>query len=119
MSRHRDATDTILICLIVTLLFSPKQGKIVVQKPLDREIIPNYTLRVTATDNGNPPRYGETSVSNVENRSFPSVLTVEVCKFNEYSESTLACVAGGITKALAREIPPATQAKSTYTITLI
>ncbi|XP_020618416.1 cadherin EGF LAG seven-pass G-type receptor 1-like [Orbicella faveolata] len=38
-------------------------GKIVVQKPLDREIIPNYTLRVTATDNGNPPRYGETSVT--------------------------------------------------------
>lgn len=39
------------------------KGKIVVQKPLDREVVPNYTLRVTATDNGNPPRYGETSVS--------------------------------------------------------
>lgn len=55
----------ILICLIVYLFFSLEQGKIVVQKPLDREIIPNYTLRITATDNGNPPRYGETSVSDV------------------------------------------------------
>ncbi|XP_068723113.1 protocadherin Fat 4-like isoform X1 [Montipora capricornis] len=40
-----------------------RTGQIVVQKPLDRELVPNYTLRVTATDNGNPPRYGETSVA--------------------------------------------------------
>lgn len=39
------------------------KGKIVVQKPLDREVVPNYTLRITATDNGKPPRYGETSVT--------------------------------------------------------
>ena len=33
-----------------------------VYKSLDRELVPNYTLRVTATDNGNPPRYGDTLV---------------------------------------------------------
>ncbi|XP_067054992.1 protocadherin Fat 4-like [Acropora muricata] len=38
-------------------------GEIVVYKSLDRELVPNYTLRVTATDNGNPPRYGDTLVT--------------------------------------------------------